>query len=184
MSARWAARSGRGSRLRQSARFGDVLVAVGDRDDDGAVEVLVAAFFAEDAEGLEARAERAPSLRSLRGRRRPSVRSAEADAEAFEELLVVEAAAAQVVERGGVLREPLVVVVDDLGEQGLVVRVEGDGRASVGTVEVARGLPFGGAFSKAAEPLAKSSKAWRKLTPSNFSTNWIGLPAAPQAMQW
>ena len=28
------------------------------------------------------------------------------------------------------------------------------------------------------------SKAWRKLTPSNFSTNWMQLPATPQPMQW
>ncbi len=36
----------------------------------------------------------------------------------------------------------------------------------------------------AGRPSLSSSKAWRKLTPSNFSTNWIALPAAPQPMQW
>lgn len=40
--------------------------------------------------------------------------------------------------------------------------------------------------SKAAEPpLERSSKAWRKLTPSCHSTNWMAFPALPQheAMQ-
>ena len=36
----------------------------------------------------------------------------------------------------------------------------------------------------AAVPALSSSKACRKLIPSNFPTNWIAFPAAPHPMQW
>lgn len=110
-----------------AVNLGDDATLADDRKHDAAVQVLVPAL-AVDPEPLQPLADRGTGDPVFLGQPQPERAIGEAELERGDRFLAPEPAFFQVVERGGRLLQPLVIVVDDLAQQCLVVGVEGDGR--------------------------------------------------------